>query len=159
MVGAGTGLDKGCQNSTAYTVMYWNVPGKLHWLQYLNMLSKLVVCMCAPTMLKIIFCLWLIDWNNTEVEMLDCLQCCFASLILETQIERFNTRQLFRPIGYSSVVSSLRFGEQVRANRLDRFVAEVLFRSSWEWACWSKSFGSICCLSTCSLSARFGLRL
>ena len=31
-------------------------------------------------------------------------------MTLETNFQRFNTRQLFRPIGYSSVVSCLRFG-------------------------------------------------
>jgi hypothetical protein len=35
---------------------------------------------------------------------------------LETQVEKFNTRQLVRPFGYSSVVSSVRFGVQSGAN-------------------------------------------
>ena len=42
-------------------------------------------------------------------------------MTLETQVERFNTRQLFRSIWNSSVVSSLRFGCAGLANHLDRF--------------------------------------
>ena len=44
-------------------------------------------------------------------------------MTLETQVERFNTRQLFRSIWNSSVVSSLRFGCAGLANHLHRFAA------------------------------------
>ena len=40
-------------------------------------------------------------------------QICITKVTLETQVEIFNTRQLFRPFGYSSVVSFLRFGAQI----------------------------------------------
>ncbi len=52
-------------------------------------------------------------------------------MILETLFQRFNTRQLFLPFGYSSVVSCLRWDRSGRVSWLSHYHVFSLSRSSF----------------------------